>query len=783
MRKYLFPKARNSTPAGFFLGVVLLCFALSFARVSFDVRQHLTTVDIAVTLDSTIFLQIYIPDVANLRFEGPVFSDTLFTFMSVPRDTPLCEIYFRWVTMNFVQPSDLQNVSADIVRIPGGWYKIGADDNNVSMLEILGAEGDFIDLCTPSKWVFVDTFEITKTEISCALFEQFIEIGGYSDSSFWRLDSNESVSGNEWEGWQIRVSSGWNAPGVPCVNDSLPVRGVSYYEALSFAHYLGGRLPTEAQWEVSARLSSNNIFPWGNQFCLSSEITANMANSIQCSPDTFGGGPGTNSAFTGDISPTGCLSMGGNLSEWCLDVFSRTYYDNINPLAPFIHSGDTRKSVRGGNFVCDDRRDATVFNRVPFAPHLRDGILGFRVVWNRSDGVPNNWQTLLLSIDCSSPETLAIILPRGCLLEGMVDSVGIVFSEAVTGDIVISPISTGITSYFSASRETLWVKKNAYALSSSDSLCIDISELTDTVGNRVSLSQTVLCFPVCAVCMSFSTIPDTLWAPQGCTARGIFVVENCSNYSIHIDSVKTSLPFSIAGFCPVINQSETCTLSVLFSPNCSGILLSDVWVFASEGTARTSVLGIGCQSPIVEFIPTILDFGDTADTIQRNANLDVTDCARGSFEVCDIRWSSGVNFSADVALGDTFYSDTTILITFMPTGFGSFEDTLFFEFRPLGGECCPEMDAMLIVKGKNTPLSGTPTVDYDAVTTGDIVTFSYVSEKVDIYDRYGRFVIRLYPDSEGKVRWNLKDEDDNPVPSGMYVWYSGKKRGTIMVVR
>lgn len=785
MARYLFYKAKSRVIGNLTFKVVFSLFStFSFASgVSFNVLQHTTSVDVWVTLDTAIFLQIYAPDENNLRFEGPVFSDTHLTIVSIPRDTLDCRIHFRWVVMNFVQPPDVQVVSSNIVRIPGGWYKIGADDNNVSLLEILGAESDFIDLCTPASWVFVDTFEITRTEISCALFNQFISSGGYSDSTFWELGNQESISGNRWEGWQIKQSSGWISPDVPCLDDSLPVRGVSYYEAIAFAHYLGGTLPTEAQWEVSARLSTGAIFPWGNQFCASSEITANLADFIQCSPDTFGGGPGTNSFFAGDVSPTGCLSMGGNLSEWCLDVFSSLYYDNIDPLAPFVYLGDTRKSVRGGNFVCDDRRDATVFNRVPFAPNLRDGILGFRVVWNTSDGVPNNWQSLSLNLDCSAPETDGVILPRGCLLEGMVDSVGIVFSEPVVGGVVLSPVSIGVTSYFSISLETLWVRKDAYAISVLDSLCIDLSGLADTVGNPIGLSGAEFCFPICAICMNLSSVPETLWAPQGCSARGIFTIGNCSSYPIHIDSVEVSAPFDIEGFCPVISQSGICTLSISFLPNCAGVLSSEVLVFAREGMTRVSVLGIACQPPIVQFIPVSIDFGDISDTVQIFANLDFNDCTRGSLEVCHIRWSSGANFSTGVSVGDIYYSDTTIWVTFMPTGFGYYEDTLFLEFRPLNGECCPNANAMLVVKARNSPLSGEPDVDYDAVTTGDVVTFSYISDRVDIYDRYGRFVIRLYPDSDSKVRWNLLDENDNPVPSGMYVWCSGKYRGTIMVVR
>ncbi len=247
------------------VGILLTMFALSFADFSVNVRQDSTDVTVAFFADTIgAYVEILGCGDSSLM-SAVVMEDTSFLF-SVPA---CCSISVRWTPINPNAAVSVVPIGGNKVRIPGGWYPIGADDGDIGLLSALGAPPEFINRCTPNIWVFVDTFDIMTVEVPCSLFSQFIDVGGYDDSTYWRLFGNElSGTPDTLAGWNAKISGGWTGPSVPCDDGAYPVRGVSYFAATACAHWMGGQLPTEAQWEVAARLMNGDIFPWGSEFCV-----------------------------------------------------------------------------------------------------------------------------------------------------------------------------------------------------------------------------------------------------------------------------------------------------------------------------------------------------------------------------------------------------------------------------------------------------------------------------------------------------------------------------------
>jgi len=110
---------------------------------------------------------------------------------------------------------------------------------------------------TPKHKTYIQPFAIADKLVTNGEYMEFIESGGYSETTLWLSD-----------GWAVVESEKWKAPlywekkngewfyftlnGFRKVNPDEPVCHISYYEADAFATWKGARLPTEAEWELAA---------------------------------------------------------------------------------------------------------------------------------------------------------------------------------------------------------------------------------------------------------------------------------------------------------------------------------------------------------------------------------------------------------------------------------------------------------------------------------------------------------------------------------------------------
>lgn len=118
--------------------------------------------------------------------------------------------------------------------------------------------------------VALDDFEIDRAPVSWSQFLEFVEAGGYDESTWW-----------EPEGWAWRRSSAATAPRYLTREDGLwtrrqfgetvvldltqPAVNLTAHEARAWCQWAGRRLPTETEWEHAAltAATTGEPFDWG----------------------------------------------------------------------------------------------------------------------------------------------------------------------------------------------------------------------------------------------------------------------------------------------------------------------------------------------------------------------------------------------------------------------------------------------------------------------------------------------------------------------------------------
>lgn len=161
-----------------------------------------------------------------------------------------------------------------------------------------------------------------------------------------------------------------------------PVTHVDWEQATQYAAWVGGRLPTEAEWEKTARGTAGYLYPWGNEwdsnrlnFC---DKQCEYGWKDESSDDGYARTAPVGSYPTG-ASPYGALDMAGNVWEWVADWYNEGYYatsDGLNPLGPA--RGDYRV-LRGGSWNHGHNKVRTTF-RFKLSPLILFHLTGFRVV-------------------------------------------------------------------------------------------------------------------------------------------------------------------------------------------------------------------------------------------------------------------------------------------------------------------------------------------------------------------------------------------------------------------
>jgi formylglycine-generating enzyme required for sulfatase activity len=114
------------------------------------------------------------------------------------------------------------------------------------------------------------------------------------------------------------------------------VTGVTWFDADAYCRWTGGRLPSEAEWEKSARGENGREYPWGDQW--SKTITNTGDNS------DVEGGVVEVGRYPQNQSVYGVYDLSGNVWEWVEDWY-KPYSGSTFQQDAF---GEVNRVIRGG---------------------------------------------------------------------------------------------------------------------------------------------------------------------------------------------------------------------------------------------------------------------------------------------------------------------------------------------------------------------------------------------------------------------------------------------------
>lgn len=245
----------------------------------------------------------------------------------------------------------------EFIYIPSGPFTMGSTDARVSNLNAAD-QSDAFSRELSAHEVELPGYYIARYPVTHAEYAAFVAA---TNRAVPYADDELSRSYN----WDPQART------YPNERAEHPVVLVSWYDAQAYCQWLGGRLPTEAEWEKAARGAEKREWPWGNVWqtgrCNSAEANLRGTTAVgRFSP-------------AGD-SPYGVGEMAGNVEEWCGSLYVSYPYDARDGREDPAAEG--QRVMRGGAHGLTRNKVRNAF-RNENSPDDRGFTIGFRVVFDQ----------------------------------------------------------------------------------------------------------------------------------------------------------------------------------------------------------------------------------------------------------------------------------------------------------------------------------------------------------------------------------------------------------------
>lgn len=238
-------------------------------------------------------------------------------------------------------------MSKNIARLPGGVFLMGSNRHYAEE--------------RPERQMVVGAFDIDVCPVRNSDFAAFVDATNYLTlaerqgfSHVFEMTAMPVPLNNPDQWWRAVQGACWRNPrpgrDLPADFNQHPVVHITLEDAKAYAAWVGGRLPTEAEWEFAARggLQATQ-YAWGDEFAPNGQRMAHVWKGAFPWYYALGSTPSTVAVGQFPANGHGLLDMIGNAWEWTASTFGEPA--NCCSCSP-AQDAQTLFALKGGSHLC-----------------------------------------------------------------------------------------------------------------------------------------------------------------------------------------------------------------------------------------------------------------------------------------------------------------------------------------------------------------------------------------------------------------------------------------------